>query len=85
MASRCSRESRYSRVGGGRDFGGGVDRCPRFSRGSRVGVGRDFGGGGSRCPRFSRDSRVGVEGGALGAICVLGAFQGICEASLKRV
>ena len=52
---------------------------------SRVGGGRDFGGGIDRCSRFSRWFRVGVEGGILGAICVLGAFQGICEASLKRV
>lgn len=60
-----------------------VDRCPRGSRDSRVGVGRDFRGGIDRCSRFSRWFRVGVEGGILGAICVLGAFQEICEASLK--
>ena len=35
---RCSRESRYSRIGGGRRVGGGVDRCSRFSRWFRVGV-----------------------------------------------
>ena len=57
---RCPRGSRYSRVGGGRDFGGGVDRCPRFSRGSRVGGGREFRGGVDRCSRFSRWFRVGV-------------------------
>ena len=62
-----------------------ASRCPRFSRGSRVGIGRDFGGGIDRCPRFSRDSIVGGGRRALGAICVLGAFQEICEASLKRV
>lgn len=56
---RCSRGSRYSRVGGGRGFWGVVDRCPRGSRDSRIGGGRDFGGGGDRCPRFSRSSRVG--------------------------
>ena len=85
MVGRCSRESRYSRIGGGRRVGGGGDRCPRFSRDSRVGVGMDFGGGVDRCSRFSRWFRVGVEGGILGAICVLGTFQEICEASLKRV
>lgn len=85
MVGRCSRGSRYSRVGGRRGFWGVVDRCPRGSRDSRVGVGRDFRGGASRCPRGSRWFRVGVEGGILGAICVLGAFQEICEASLKRV
>lgn len=85
MVGRCSRGSRYSRVGGGKRAGGGGDRCHRCSRDSRVGVGRDFGGGVDRCPRFSRDSRVGVGRRGLGAICVLGAFQEICEASLKRV
>lgn len=56
----------YSRIGGGRRVGGGVDRCPRGSRRSRVGGGRDFGGGVDRCHRGSRWSRVGVEGGLWG-------------------
>ena len=62
MVGRCSRESRYSRIGGGRRVGGGVDRCPRGSRDSRVGGGRGFGGGVDRCPRFSRGLGVRVEG-----------------------
>ena len=32
MMGRCSRVSRYSRIGGGRRAGGGGDRCPRGSR-----------------------------------------------------
>lgn len=38
MMGRCSRVSRYSRIGGGRRAGGGGDRCPRGSRYSRVGA-----------------------------------------------
>jgi hypothetical protein len=63
VVGRCSRVSRYSRIGGGRRVGGGGDRCPRGSRYSRVGGGRDFGGGVDRCSRFSRGLGLGLKEG----------------------
>lgn len=62
-----------------------MGRCSRITRCTRVWVGRAFWGEGDRCPRISRGARVGGGRRALGTICVLGAFQEICEVSLKRV
>lgn len=65
MVGRCSRESRYSRIGGGRGFSGDGDRCPRGSRDSRVGVEGIFVAG--------RVGAIGVLGG-LGLGCKEGLW-----------